>query len=400
VGKSQAGWKLNKSTSANKETTMLKRNLRDYFFRFDESMKNLSFFLLYAGGLLYKESRAVNKPFFFKRLPYYLKGYTTESWRLYSQSRQEHDIGLYVSDYQRYNKAPRVNDRYGILLANKNLFTSIMAPYQQYLPQVYAEIMNGRIVPLQATSPEVKDIDSLLELLDTRQAVALKSSTGYGGLGFHVCMKVNGILTIDNEPADRNRLESLITSLDNYIICEYIIQASYARDIFAPAANTIRILTILDPHQRSVTIAAAAHRFGTRTSYPVDNFTRGGLSTSIDLQTGTLGLSAAHTEGGKMKWLEHHPDTNAKISGIRIPRWKETCDTICKLAAYLHYCPLIGWDIVITDSGLKIIEANDSPGVDFLQIHQPLLLNPDMRDFFMRYGILNRAQQKTLRKHR
>ncbi|RNA65247.1 hypothetical protein CR163_008430 [Prosthecochloris sp. ZM_2] len=377
---------------------MLKRNLRDVFFRFDESMKKFSFFLLYCGGLLYKESRTEKKPPLFKRIGYYLKGYTTESWRLYHQSCDPQPPELYVSDYQRYNKAPRVNDKYGILLADKNLFTDFMSPYRSYLPETYAEVHGGRIVPSERSSHPAGNTGELAELLESGHALALKSSSGYGGLGFHVCMKVGETLTIDNEPADTARLDELLSSLDDYIIGEYIRQAPYAETIFSRTANTIRLLTILDPDSRSPVIAAAAHRFGTNKSYPVDNFTRGGLSTAIDLESGTLGRSAAHTSGGRITWLDHHPDSGAPIAGVTVPRWNELCDTIRELASYLHYCPLIGWDIVCTENGMKIIEANDSPGVDFLQIHSPLLANEAIRTFFTRNGLLNSLQKRSIMK--
>lgn len=55
------------------------------------------------------------------------------------------------------------------------------------------------------------------------------------------------------------------------------------------------------------------------------------------------------------------------------------------VAARLPFLPYVGWDIVVDPLGsLKIIEGNHRSGVTILQIHQPLLRDPRIRDFFDR----------------
>ena len=46
---------------------------------------------------------------------------------------------------------------------------------------------------------------------------------------------------------------------------------------------------MIDPDDGRAFPAAAVHRFGTRRSRSVDNWSRGGLSCWIDIRTGTLG---------------------------------------------------------------------------------------------------------------
>jgi len=54
-----------------------------------------------------------------------------------------------------------------------------------------------------------------------------------------------------------------------------------------------------------------------------------------------------------------HPDTNFDLIGYQIPRWEEAKSLSKELALVLpdnHYC---GWDLVLTDEGWVLQEAND-----------------------------------------
>ena len=44
--------------------------------------------------------------------------------------------------------------------------------------------------------------------------------------------------------------------------------------------------------------------------------------------------------------------------------------------------PLIGWDMLMTDDGYSILEANSPPGITVWQVHAPLLRDPRVARFF------------------
>lgn len=48
----------------------------------------------------------------------------------------------------------------------------------------------------------------------------------------------------------------------------------------------------------------------------------------------------------------------------------------------------VGWDIIVTDDGYKIIEGNNYSDVNLLQIHRPLLADPRVRRFYLYHGII------------
>ena len=51
-------------------------------------------------------------------------------------------------------------------------------------------------------------------------------------------------------------------------------------------------------------------------------------------------------------------------------------------ARCLPEAPLIGWDVLMTDGGYSILEANSPPGVSVWQVHAPLLADPRVARFF------------------
>jgi hypothetical protein len=143
-----------------------------------------------------------------------------------------------------------------------------------------------------------------------------------------------------------------------------------------------------DYEQNIPFVALAAQRFGNVTSKPADNFNQGGLSCSIDLKTGALGKGASFPKNSQLLWHEVHPDTHSQIAGINIPHWEFTITKITEIANHIPYIPYIGWDVVITEQGFKIIEGNSAPVLRTIQMHTPLLEDPRVRKFYKWHNII------------
>ncbi len=99
-------------------------------------------------------------------------------------------------------------------------------------------------------------------------------------------------------------------------------------------------------------IAFAVHKFGTRDSYPVDNWRWGGITALVDLETGEIGTPISYSGSGVYGRYECHPDSGAPIMGVRIPKWKERMDEILCLAKSLPFLRYVGWDVAIGDDGV------------------------------------------------
>jgi hypothetical protein len=98
----------------------------------------------------------------------------------------------------------------------------------------------------------------------------------------------------------------------------------------------------------------------------VDNFSAEGIATTIDLQTGLLGTAVAKDPTRGV--FDRHPDSDAPISGFRLPFTSEACELTLKAHACFPWVPFVGWDVVITEEGPVLLEANPEWGCDVVQI--------------------------------
>jgi hypothetical protein len=55
------------------------------------------------------------------------------------------------------------------------------------------------------------------------------------------------------------------------------------------------------------------------------------------------------------------------------------------IASSMPFMPYMGWDIAITEDSIKVIEINSNPDVELFQVHQPLLNDQKIKNFFDQY---------------
>lgn len=233
-------------------------------------------------------------------------------------------------------------------------------------PQVLVENAGGRLIHYAGAEG---DLDAIL---DAHGELVIKPRSGRGGQGVRIVQRGEPGLTM--EPGD--------------FASTRVHQHDYAATIYPDSANTIRVLTAWDYAKRDSFVAAAVHRFGSSQAKHVDNWSRGGLSAWLDLDTARLG-PAVRKPGfdAQRRWWASHPDTGQPIEGVEVPRFSQIC------AELLDVCRrfpsrYLGWDIVVTPESWSIIEANRSPALGIFQVHRPLLADARLRDFFMREGML------------
>lgn len=125
-------------------------------------------------------------------------------------------------------------------------------------------------------------------------------------------------------------------------------------DLAERALVNFRVVTIRDP-QGGVTVFSAALRLPAHAEHCSD--VAGGYFVPLDLAAGTLG----HAEGLDMAtgMLARHPVTGAQIVGRRIEQWPEMRTLALAAHALMPPAvPCVGWDLVCTDVGVKLLEAN------------------------------------------
>ena len=118
------------------------------------------------------------------------------------------------------------------------------------------------------------------------------------------------------------------------------------------------------------------------------NWSSGGLAVGIDFETGRLGAGVRKASVDlSRKRFQSHPDTGAPIEGVVIPRFHEMCADVLRVTRRFPR-RYVGWDILMTPEGWTYLEANHVPGLSLFQVHRPLLLDPRLRTFYAREGLL------------
>ena len=83
-----------------------------------------------------------------------------------------------------------------------------------------------------------------------------------------------------------------------------------------------------------------------------------------------------------------HPDTQEKIEGT-LPHWDEVLRVIPELCRYISPLEYLGFDVVMTDSGFKILEINTHQ-----DLHRYPTYNENVHAYFMHKLELKRAGKK------
>lgn len=88
-----------------------------------------------------------------------------------------------------------------------------------------------------------------------------------------------------------------------------------------------------------------------------------------------------------MNSFEVHPDSGNPIKGVEIPHWADIKQQMLDVCNKIPYMDFIAWDLLITDEGVCVIEANTSSGVNIIQIWGGQRQG-ELGDFFRHYDVL------------
>ena len=314
---------------------------------------------------------------FYKKIVLWRKGFLAEKYVLYRMD--SNPTNLFLSDYHT-SLARWINDPFIDVLTNKLIFGEIVGQYIS-VPKIFGWIFTGIYYP--------KTNLKLLELLSKEEIIVIKGVTGGGGKFVYI-VKLNDdhILVNNKNKYSENEFLNFTSKLDNYIVTEFIKQGSFAASLNNDSVNTMRIVTMIDPDTHKPFIARAVQRIGVKNSIPMDNFTKGGLSSMIDIETGKLSDATTHPNSIKHIRVSKHPENGSQIEDRVIPNWDMVKTKLLTASANLPMLKVIGWDLVITDNDVIAIEGNHHPDPDVLQAHGPLLTNEQIVKFYKFYKIL------------
>lgn len=330
-----------------------------------------------------KHTTAAEKKWAHERgfLSYHIKQYglTEDNWRDCLSDRD-------------YKWLRPLNNEYRKLLWDKVTLRYCLDKYRRYLPEYYYHIVprNGKTELLKMPDcPEYlpRSLDGLLELLRERKLLAMKPTVGSHGIGFYRLGFDGGRYTVNGEEKTESEMLDFFSALNDYYnISEYIVMHSALGKIYSQVACTVRIMVInrsgLDP-----VIENAYFRIGTKSTGFTDNIGSGGVFAYVDEKTGFF-HDAEVIKEHVISPCPLHPDTGARIEGY-LPHWDEVLSVIPEVCRYISPLEYLGFDVVITDSGFKILEINTHQ-----DLHRYPTYNENVHAYFAHKLELKRAGKK------
>ena len=197
--------------------------------------------------------------------------------------------------------------------------------------------------------------DDFVELVGDADAIMLKPIDEAGGKGVEKVKRKNF-----------DSLESMYEYVKNSgkkLAEEVVIQHPDLAAIYPYSLNTCRLVTVLS-EEKGPHIMYAIIRIGSH-GMEIDNISSGGMYCPINVETGVIcGPGCDYN----VNTYECHPDTGVKLEGIQIPRWEEVKSLVMEATKVHPELALLGWDVAISTTDLQLIEANDYPGNEPMQM--------------------------------
>lgn len=298
----------------------------------------------------------------------YRRGFTGS--KIIEYGLTEDNYKKYLSDLAYYRLYP-LNNEYVYWINDKITTKYILNAYNDYLPEYYFYIDKGRITPIfDYKEKNNVTADTVMDLLKQKQKLAIKKEASSLGIGFYKAEYKQDEFYLNDEKYDEAALKGFLSTLNGYIVTEFLDSREDIAKIYPDTANSMRLWVVKDG-DKPAEVVYALLRFGTDNTGLIDNITAGGLFSVVDLSTGCFDYGYTK-EDGVLKRQDTHPDTGVPIKGC-FQDWGHMINKIKEIADYMYQLSWMGFDVVVTDDGFKILEINSHHSVTTYQSFHPLL---------------------------
>lgn len=187
----------------------------------------------------------------------------------------------------------------------------------------------------------------------THSEFIAKPVGNYGGKGIFI-MDLSDVECVE-EKIDKCKELNL---LGGEYICEQLIkQKGLLNKIHPQSVNTLRVVSLYDDRKDQVKILSSFFRTGNDGSL-ADNFSSGGVLWLVDVSEGSI-LFGTKNNG---VCVSRHPNSDINMRGLLIPRYQEALSMCIEAHTKVKEIPLIGWDVVISEDFISLVEGNAGPG--------------------------------------
>lgn len=291
------------------------------------------------------------------------------SYRLAQYGITKDNYKNFISDFE-YKWLRHINNYYKIWFEDKITIKYIASDYNKFFPKYYYYISlkqgENQIIPMMDCPKGYGNTyDDIINLAKKEKDIALKRDKGSHGEGFYRLSYKDNKLYLNLKEATREDVIDILSDKTNeYLVTEYIKQHDVLNKIYDGSVNTIRII-VFKKDGKTPTIGNAYMRFGSKKTGTVDNIGAGGIFVSLDEETGFFHDALIITDDLKIVPCKEHPDTHLPIEGY-IPNWDKILKDILEIAESLKQIEYFGFDIAITEDGMKFPEINRYP--DYMKI--------------------------------
>lgn len=291
----------------------------------------------------------------------------------------------YLKDYTYYKHTPYNNPQYMDIIS-KDHFRETLRDYPEYLPKYYAEINSNKIEPRDTwdKQDEFHGADSIISLLEEKKTLALKRLSGRSGVGFIVArFKSNDLFTFNDIEYNRQEAEQYIKSLNGYIVSEFVQQCLLYEKIWSKTTHTLRIQTCNIINGKAEVVFAFLRFGSSKALHYVSHINAQGIYTAmINIETGKTEMVLTPDERGRATHVTEHPDSRENFL-CPVPNW----DFVVSKCLEMHDKKLsnltwLGWDIMVTDDGFRILEINTLSGLIGVEAVDPILASNKLKPYF------------------
>jgi len=308
-------------------------------------------------------------------------GYLSDQYVLYDFAHNNPKD--YLSEFDWY-RSRWINEPFEEMLNNKIICTSVLKS-NVIVPEALLMKNKGRMVSLEQDKADgFKTFDDVVELLEQHEVLFMKPVSSGKGDGVCRISLHEGDFYINEKLVDKTEIRLLLANKDAWFLSKGIKQHSFEDSLYDKTTNTIRIITLRDFDTGCIKIFFAVQRIGTSATIPVDNGSKGGLVANINLETGQLSEARSLQ---KLVSYANHPDSGSRIEGQVIPGWNEIKEEVLALARKFPFLNFIAWDVLLTEQGICVVEANTSSGVNIIQLWGPQR-NSELGDFYRFHKVI------------
>jgi hypothetical protein len=294
----------------------------------------------------------------------------------------------YMSDYDYYKIWP-FNNWTKLWVDDKLTLKQITADPQLegFLPEYYYYSYEGQLFPQkeQPICTEHPEQD-FLALLREKKEFACKPCNGTRARGFFRLAYEDGKYFINRNEATEEEIIQFTKQYSNYIFTEYL-RPSREMAVFGDTIHTLRVV-VINEGGRNPQIIGGYFRLPNAKAGEInyieceekndDNYN---IFCDFDFEKGVIGR-ATKTFSDHIEEIEVHPDTGAKIQGTKVTGYEQLLERIHYLCCKMSTLEYIGFDLGVTDDGIKCMEINTFPGTEYMQVFHPFYENETVKNFF------------------